>query len=831
MYRNDCMNFRGATSFRVWAFKKALGVLIVSIPGLLITFLFQNCSSSTSFQVTRAAGASFCADNPLQSACLKTESVKCSFDGKTIGEGGKVEAFLNSTVIAGKTCQSEFRVCHSGSLSGSFNHSKCVINGPAACLFDGRTISSSQSVTAYLSSTVPAGQTCQAQERSCNNGQLSGVYSYASCKVAAYASCLFNGQTIAHGTSVNAFPSASVAAGKTCSAQTRTCYNGALSGSGEFGSCVVAQPKSCVFNGQMVASGQSVVGFTTSTVSFGKTCQPITRTCADGVLSGAGDFGSCVVDQPVSCLVNGLTVAHNASVTLYQTQTVLYGGTCQTEVRTCSNGSLSGTATFTSCVESPPTYTPVTKFIDATQPDAHGLFFDYAYAPSIVNAEGVWHMYFCSGGASAPGGGWDAVRHSISSDGVHWSVPSVVVHKSNDTIERATCDPSVVYFDAGDGPFYYLYYSGNAVTRQTVNFVSRSPSPNGPFLKYTQRGTWEENAADPQIITQSASTGDIPIELYGVGQPTVVALNGQLFMWYSDDTVEYPNPTNNAGQMMRKSVDGIHWGAPQRTNVANFSLDVKWDPTRGQFVMYAVETPPDNRNTTNSIRTSKDGVNWSNPINLCGQSCPQFANNNGASSDREGHLLSDATIFAFAAPTHLNDPANNGANNQAIGAIYGAAINLKPSGLYASVFQTITSANWSVSIRNLLKAPGRCVGIEGNSGIYGALANIWSCAAGSLYEARKMGTSPSGNPLVQLISKQSGLCLDIKQNSMDNNARINQWGCYDNMSFELISSGQDNSFLIKSQKSGKCLDIAGNVDADGTQLNQFDCSPNMLWSF
>ena len=63
-------------------------------------------------------------------------------------------------------------------------------------------------------------------------GQKSG-----NVTVGVTASCTFNGKTIAHGQSVNAYQSQKVAFGQTCISQTRTCTNGALSGSYQYASC------------------------------------------------------------------------------------------------------------------------------------------------------------------------------------------------------------------------------------------------------------------------------------------------------------------------------------------------------------------------------------------------------------------------------------------------------------------------------------------------------------------------------------------------------------------------------------------------------------------
>lgn len=53
----------------------------------------------------------------------------------------------------------------------------------ASCTFDGQTIASGGSVTAYQSASVPAGSSCVSQTRTCSNGTLSGSYGYASCSV------------------------------------------------------------------------------------------------------------------------------------------------------------------------------------------------------------------------------------------------------------------------------------------------------------------------------------------------------------------------------------------------------------------------------------------------------------------------------------------------------------------------------------------------------------------------------------------------------------------------------------------------------------------------
>jgi hypothetical protein len=70
--------------------------------------------------------------------------------------------------------------CNSGyTLSGG----SCVV--VASCTFNGNTIPSGNSVTAYQSSSVTAPATCASvsQIRTCTNGTLSGSYTYSSCTV------------------------------------------------------------------------------------------------------------------------------------------------------------------------------------------------------------------------------------------------------------------------------------------------------------------------------------------------------------------------------------------------------------------------------------------------------------------------------------------------------------------------------------------------------------------------------------------------------------------------------------------------------------------------
>jgi Salmonella virulence plasmid 65kDa B protein/Insecticide toxin TcdB middle/N-terminal region/FG-GAP-like repeat len=109
----------------------------------------------------------------------------------------------------------------------------------------GGTISNGQSVTAYSAANAPVGQACSAiaQTRTCTNGALSGSYAQQAC---AAVCALPWGGTISQGQSVMAYSAAGVPSPQVCSsvAETRTCgASGVLSGSNTFQSCAVRQPK------------------------------------------------------------------------------------------------------------------------------------------------------------------------------------------------------------------------------------------------------------------------------------------------------------------------------------------------------------------------------------------------------------------------------------------------------------------------------------------------------------------------------------------------------------------------------------------------------------
>jgi hypothetical protein len=325
-------------------------VILFAASFSLLVFAFQNCSKTSFSQkspLSNTAVAANCVSNPTAAGCASVQQPKCTFNGVTYSEGESVTAYLASNDQA---CVSQQRVCKSGSFSGSYAYGSCVSNAPASCMFDGRTIVSGSSVQAFQNPTVPYGLTCVSEMRNCKNGILSGMYFYGACSPGAPAACLFNGQTVAHNSSVVAYVNSSELPGQPCTGIVRECKNGMLSGSGNYASCTPG-PKACLFNNQTIANNASVVAYQQMSVPYGSVCQSESRNCKDGSLTGSFRNSGCTVGAAAPCNFNDQVIASGQIVKAFPSSTVPYGQQCVSQDRLCTNGILSGSAinSFPSC--------------------------------------------------------------------------------------------------------------------------------------------------------------------------------------------------------------------------------------------------------------------------------------------------------------------------------------------------------------------------------------------------------------------------------------------------------------------------------------------------
>lgn len=372
----------------LWGIKIQVKALRTAILALALPLAWQNCSN-ISFDsapvIKPAASVKECENDDCTPVAIAIAIADCEFNGSKIPSGKSVTAYLESTGI----CQSETRACNNGRLSGTYQFASCTPSAPvvpatpvtpvtpvtppvpvtpsvpvtptqpitpavtppppADCLFDGRTIAHGSVVSAFQNPSVAYGASCVAEARLCNNGVLSGSYNYATCGAGQPNACLFKGKTIAHGGTQKAYRTSSVGYGGICDEETRRCENGAMSGTFENLTCSPGAPLSCEFNGEVVAHGQKKRAFRDSAVAFGAVCESEMRECVNGDLLGSFTKASCNVGGPLACSFQGRQVAHGENVLAYAKGSVEYGQTCQSQPRTCNNGTLNGSFTHGTC--------------------------------------------------------------------------------------------------------------------------------------------------------------------------------------------------------------------------------------------------------------------------------------------------------------------------------------------------------------------------------------------------------------------------------------------------------------------------------------------------
>jgi hypothetical protein len=295
----------------------------------------------------------------------------------------------------------------------------------------------------------------------------------------------------------------------------------------------------------------------------------------------------------------------------------------------------------------------------------------YAYAPAIIVKDGTYHVFYCSKAMLIPT--WDAIRYTTSTDSKTWSTPQIMVLPSWDNgMDMAACDPSLVYYQG----FYYLYYSSAMTTApnvfQTIVRVARSVNIDGPYLTYTQRGTWEPGPPDPQIIISPMQIHTTNPPGYGAGQTSVVVQNGKLLMWYTDDSL-FVDGQPNLQTFMLESSDPVTWvpDTSCATDLVNQpSIDVKYDPSHSQFVMVKVENEFQS-DAYLGFAVSADGMHWSSPQTVISPSeFPLYTHDAGMAGDETGNIVSLHTLVGFGAPYGL---AN--VNNWGQWDLYGVFVN------------------------------------------------------------------------------------------------------------------------------------------------------------
>ena len=276
------------------------------------------------------------------------------FGGQVVlPHGAIIGVYTNQVQTANNQyCNDEPRLCDDGNLVGG-DKSEGYRSCPLRCTIADQQVAYGDSVTYYEIQNGTQAE-CDARKKTVycefpNMGASKATPGFITCTPRAAQGCSFNGQSVANGQSVLAYQAATVPFGSSCASQTRTCANGTLSGTYGFSACTAGSAQGCSFNGQSVANGQSVVAYQVATVPFGGNCVSQTRVCTNGSLSGSYGFSACTVGSAQGCVFNGQSVANGQSVIAYQAATVPFGSSCVSQTRVCTNGSLSGSYGFSAC--------------------------------------------------------------------------------------------------------------------------------------------------------------------------------------------------------------------------------------------------------------------------------------------------------------------------------------------------------------------------------------------------------------------------------------------------------------------------------------------------
>lgn len=217
-------------------------------------------------------------------------------------------------------------------------------------VLDGKT------VEAFSSATVPEGQTCESEVRSCAAGVLSGTFNFGSCQVAPSVAkdCAVpwsSGIVVKDGSDVDAFK---VVAG-VCEKEVRSCAAGTLSGSFELSACPDIGAVACElpFGGKLEEGMKLKVKDADGTPFLENDCGVFVEyTCLENKLKVEGGLKDCPPDSKDCELPWGDKLANGTSKDAYKVAKMPAGGNCKAEnveKRMCVDGKLSGSFTNKTC--------------------------------------------------------------------------------------------------------------------------------------------------------------------------------------------------------------------------------------------------------------------------------------------------------------------------------------------------------------------------------------------------------------------------------------------------------------------------------------------------
>jgi hypothetical protein len=225
----------------------------------------------------------------------------------------------------------------------------------------------------------------------------------------------------------------------------------------------------------------------------------------------------------------------------------------------------------------------------------------YDYSPSVLKEDnGETKIYTCGGGVPGdPYAGHDAIyltifdkngaktldqkrvlspliNNSLSDDAVHTCAPSVIKHSFS--LLEGGKEKYLMYFECGPQIFKQsdgtrvdaftqicVAFSDDGLTWQKYNkdiwnseyrFANENESPT-PVIKINplMAAKYGIEKIDGKYWTSLTA---FDINSYGVGHPSALVINGQIWLYYYDSVGEWPS----RGVFLAKSSDGFHFETP-----------------------------------------------------------------------------------------------------------------------------------------------------------------------------------------------------------------------------------------------------------------------------
>jgi hypothetical protein len=270
----------------------------------------------------------------------------------------------------------------------------------------------------------------------------------------------------------------------------------------------------------------------------------------------------------------------------------------------------------------------------------------YDYVPSVMFDNGKYRMWWCGGLAG------DFIYYSESTSlSSGWTTSPYPLPQfapkgnSTDFDGRHTCDPSVIKV----GGLYLMYYGGYQVPGKTAGIYTKIG-----VAQSLDGYSWQRLNGDAPIVSPSLNNPPGPgVFSYGVGQPSVVFVDGWFYRTYHDSTgaqigAQYVLRSSDATFQtnvyeLRQAGWTLITGTPQNSHspILNaVSVDWTYLDAVDSFVVGINGKPGPTPNAKNSLRFYNKALNGftGDQINIQGQ----YSEGPGIVRKSNGHAFSTA---------------------------------------------------------------------------------------------------------------------------------------------------------------------------------------------